>query len=129
MIYLTAVGLTPGGGSTSHIYTQTVHLHTNSSLFTLKHEPLLQSLSVFSGLYTLKKRNHYCNLCVFSGPYTLKHGLLPLPLIVFKRLLYSFSIWIHFSDYGLGGGWGGIMNRKKYKLNKITKKKQILKIS
>jgi hypothetical protein len=28
-IYLTAVGLTPGGSSTSHIYTQTVHLHTN----------------------------------------------------------------------------------------------------
>jgi hypothetical protein len=30
MIYLTAVGLTPGSSSTSHIYTQTVHLHTNS---------------------------------------------------------------------------------------------------
>jgi hypothetical protein len=29
--YLTAVGLTPGGSSTSHIYTQTVHLHTNST--------------------------------------------------------------------------------------------------
>jgi hypothetical protein len=26
MIYLTAVGLTPGGSSTSHIYTQTVHI-------------------------------------------------------------------------------------------------------
>jgi hypothetical protein len=25
-IYLTAVGLTPGGSSTSHIYTQTVHI-------------------------------------------------------------------------------------------------------
>jgi hypothetical protein len=30
-IYLTAVGLTPGGSSTTHIYTQTVHLHTNST--------------------------------------------------------------------------------------------------
>jgi hypothetical protein len=30
-IYLTAVGLTPGGSSTSHINTQTVHLHTNST--------------------------------------------------------------------------------------------------
>jgi hypothetical protein len=29
-IYLTAVWLTPGGSSTSHIYTQTVHLHTDS---------------------------------------------------------------------------------------------------
>jgi hypothetical protein len=25
MIYLTAVGLTPGGSSTAHIYTQTIH--------------------------------------------------------------------------------------------------------
>jgi hypothetical protein len=25
-IYLTAIGLTPGGSSTSHIYTQTVHI-------------------------------------------------------------------------------------------------------
>jgi hypothetical protein len=42
-IYLTAIGLTPGGSSTAHIYTQTVHriqrtehtcssyLHTNSA--------------------------------------------------------------------------------------------------
>jgi len=25
MIYLTAIGLTPGGSSTVHIYTQTIH--------------------------------------------------------------------------------------------------------
>jgi glycosyltransferase A (GT-A) superfamily protein (DUF2064 family) len=25
-VYLTAIGLTPGGSSTSHIYTQTVHI-------------------------------------------------------------------------------------------------------
>jgi Arc/MetJ family transcription regulator len=35
-IYITAIGLTPGGSSTPHIYTQTVqqystHLHTNST--------------------------------------------------------------------------------------------------
>jgi hypothetical protein len=30
-IYSTTVGLTPSGSSTSHIYTQTVHLHTNST--------------------------------------------------------------------------------------------------
>jgi len=28
MIYLTAVGLTPGGSSTVHIYTQTIHKTT-----------------------------------------------------------------------------------------------------
>jgi hypothetical protein len=44
-IYLTAVGLTPGGSSTSHIYTRTVHkkhqyithLHTNSTHNTAVH--------------------------------------------------------------------------------------------
>jgi hypothetical protein len=25
-IYITAIGLTPGGSSTSHIYTQTIHI-------------------------------------------------------------------------------------------------------
>jgi len=29
MIYLTAIGLTPGGSSTVHIYTQTVHSTTH----------------------------------------------------------------------------------------------------
>jgi hypothetical protein len=29
MIYLTAIGLTPGGSSTVHIYTQTIHRMTN----------------------------------------------------------------------------------------------------
>jgi len=29
-IYLTAVGLTPGGSSTVHIYTQTIHRTTQS---------------------------------------------------------------------------------------------------
>jgi len=28
MIYLTAIGLTPGGSSTAHIYTQTIHRTT-----------------------------------------------------------------------------------------------------
>jgi hypothetical protein len=78
-----------------------------SSLFTLKHEPLLQSLSVFSGLYTLKKGTTTAiSVCLAALIHTLKHELLPLPLIVFKRLLYSFSICIHFSDYGWGGGRG-----------------------
>jgi hypothetical protein len=31
MIYLTAVGLTPGGSSTVHIYTQTIHITTHST--------------------------------------------------------------------------------------------------
>ena len=31
MIYLTAIGLTPGGSSTVHIYTQTTHRTTQST--------------------------------------------------------------------------------------------------
>ena len=31
MIYLTAIGLTPGGSSTVHIYTQTMHRTTQST--------------------------------------------------------------------------------------------------
>jgi hypothetical protein len=31
MIYLTAVGLTPGGSSTVHIYTETIHRTTQST--------------------------------------------------------------------------------------------------
>ena len=31
MIYLTAIGLTPGGGNTVHIYTQTIHGTTQST--------------------------------------------------------------------------------------------------
>jgi hypothetical protein len=31
MIYLTAIGLTPGGNSTVHIYTQTIHRTTQST--------------------------------------------------------------------------------------------------
>jgi hypothetical protein len=31
MIYLTAIGLPPGGSSTVHIYTQTVHRTTQST--------------------------------------------------------------------------------------------------
>ena len=29
MIYLTAIGLTPGGSNTVHIYTQTIHRKDN----------------------------------------------------------------------------------------------------
>jgi len=31
MIYLTAIGLTPGGSSTVHIYTQTIYRTTQST--------------------------------------------------------------------------------------------------
>jgi len=36
MIYLTAVGLSPGGSSTVHIYTQTTHRTTQSTQTTHK---------------------------------------------------------------------------------------------
>jgi len=43
MIYLlTAIGLTPGGSSTVHIYTQTVHRTTQNKQYTEEHNNLLE---------------------------------------------------------------------------------------
>ena len=44
MIYLlTAIGLSPGGSSTVHIYTQTVHRTTQNKQYTEKHNNLGES--------------------------------------------------------------------------------------
>ena len=40
MIYLTAIGLTPGGSSTVHIYTQTVHRTTQNKQYIEQHNNL-----------------------------------------------------------------------------------------
>jgi hypothetical protein len=36
MIYLTAIGLTPGGSSTAHNYTQTIHRIQKGTYITIK---------------------------------------------------------------------------------------------
>jgi hypothetical protein len=38
MIYLTAIGLTPGGSSTLHIYTQTIHRTTQRKKYIEQHK-------------------------------------------------------------------------------------------
>jgi hypothetical protein len=38
MIYLTAIGLTPGGSSTVHIYTQTIHRILNFNQGRIRHQ-------------------------------------------------------------------------------------------
>jgi hypothetical protein len=40
MIYLTAIGLPPGGSSTVHIYTQTIHRKTKNKQYIEKHKHL-----------------------------------------------------------------------------------------
>jgi hypothetical protein len=40
MIYLTATGLTPGGSSTVHIYTQTIHRTTQNKQYIEQHKNL-----------------------------------------------------------------------------------------
>jgi hypothetical protein len=42
MIYLTAVGLPPGGSSTVHIYTQTVHRTTQNKQYIEQHNFFLE---------------------------------------------------------------------------------------
>jgi hypothetical protein len=69
MIYLTAVGLTLGGSSTAHIYTQTVHtieqyithLHTNSTHNTEKGK--------------LWRKIGKCGPCPVFASYTLAFSL------------------------------------------------------
>jgi hypothetical protein len=71
-LFLTAIGLTPGGSSTVHIYTQTVHriqqysthLHTNSTQNTE------------NGTYvTIKKIIGKCGLCPVFASYTMAFPL------------------------------------------------------
>jgi len=47
MIYLlTAIGLSPGGSSTVHIYTQTVHRTTQNKQYTERHNNFGRVLAV-----------------------------------------------------------------------------------
>jgi hypothetical protein len=55
MIYLTAVGLTPGSSRAVHIYTQTVqqystHLHTNSTVvhYTFTHKQYNNTVHIYT---------------------------------------------------------------------------------
>ena len=49
MIYLTAIGLTPGGSSTVHIYTQTVHEQHN------RHKTIHRTTQLIHGTTQLRK--------------------------------------------------------------------------
>jgi len=64
MIYLlTAIGLSPGGSSTVHIYTQTVHRATQNKQYTQQHNnlvecgpcPVLASYALAFALHLRKK--------------------------------------------------------------------------
>jgi len=46
MMHLTAIGLTPGGSSTVHIYTQTIHRTTQSTQTILEQHNSLIRMSV-----------------------------------------------------------------------------------
>ena len=63
MIYLlTAIGLTPGGSSTVHIYTQTIHRTTQNNKYIEQHKnfgrkrAVLPSCRVFTLAFALKLR-------------------------------------------------------------------------
>jgi len=68
MIYLlTAIGLPPGGSSTVHIYTQTIHRTT-------------QLTTLVGGLYGIRTQNgqtnwEECGLCPFFASYALAFAL------------------------------------------------------
>ena len=64
MIYLTAIGLSPGGSSTVHIYTQTVHRTKQNKQYIEQHNnlgecgpcPVLASYTLALALQLRKKR-------------------------------------------------------------------------
>jgi hypothetical protein len=55
MIYLTAIGLTPGGSSAAHIYTQTVHRKTLKFLEECEPCPVFASYTLAFALQLRKK--------------------------------------------------------------------------
>jgi hypothetical protein len=58
-IYLTTVGLTPGGSSTSHIYTQTVHIINRKENWEVLAVPRLCELYLGNYLTTKEKAQKY----------------------------------------------------------------------
>ena len=68
MIYLlTAIGLSPGGSSTVHIYTQTVHRTTQNKQYTEKHNRHKQYMEQHNSL--IRK---YSKTCLKRTPYIPK---------------------------------------------------------
>jgi hypothetical protein len=68
MIYLlTAIGLTPGGSSTVHIYTQTIHRTTQLTTF----------VGRLSGIRTQSGKTNWeeCGPCPVFASYTLAFSL------------------------------------------------------
>jgi len=69
MIYLlTAVGLTPGGSSTVHIYTQTVHRTTQNKQYIAEHNNLWECgpcpvLARFTLAFALQLRKKHGKTC------------------------------------------------------------------
>ena len=65
MIYLTAIGLTPGGSSAVHVYTQTVHeqhnghktIHRKTQLMTYNNT--INGISSVNKIYAQCRRTHW----------------------------------------------------------------------
>jgi len=83
MIYLTAIGLTPGGSSIVHIYTQTIHRTTKST----------QTIHRTTQLTNLEE----CGRCPVFARYTLsfalqlrkKPGKTSVRVVVWKPMVQS----------------------------------------
>jgi len=85
MIYLlTAIGLSPGGSSTAHIYTQTIHRMTQNKQFIEQHNnlgncglcPVLASYTLAFALQLRKKHGKPQSVSlIFPMPSILKAGI------------------------------------------------------
>ena len=67
---LTAIGLTPGGSSTVHIYTQTIHRTTQNKQYTERHNRHKQYVEK-----TQLTNREVCGPCPVFASYTLEFVL------------------------------------------------------
>jgi uncharacterized integral membrane protein len=61
MIYLTAVGLTPSGSSTLHIYTQAIHRITQSTQ-TIHRTTQMRVVDIFIHIYAMEEVQNVFNI-------------------------------------------------------------------
>jgi len=107
LIYLlTAIGLSPGGSSTVHIYTQTIHRTTQNKQYIERHKtleecgpcPVLASYTLAFALQ-LRKKHGKTSVRVFQWLVkrfrfydSVRHCLSPDPLIITSG--HNFTGWI-----------------------------------
>jgi hypothetical protein len=83
-IYLTAIGLTPGGSSTVHIYTQTVHRLTPGG-----------SSTVHIYTQTVQQASTHLHTNSTAGQYTFTHKQYSRTVHIYTQTVQQYSTHLH----------------------------------